>query len=72
MTKKPILRANPWHMMHEALDAGIAYGLNRADKHADDPLTDAQRARVVNAVFDAVLLEVSERFLWDDEEDSNG
>ena len=64
---KPVLRPNPWKVLEDALDAGIAYGVNRADKHADDVLTDAQRQRVTTAVYEAVMLEMSERFMWDDE-----
>ena len=64
---KPVLRPNPWRVLEDALDAGIACGLNRADKHADDVLTDAQRWRVTTAVYEAVMLEMSERFMWDDE-----
>lgn len=63
-TPKPVLRPDPWKVMEEAVDAGIAYGLNRADKHAADVLTDAQRQRVANAVYEAVVLEMSERFEW--------
>lgn len=66
-TEQPRLRANPWRVLEDALDAGIAYGLNRADKHAVDVLTDAQRQRVTTAVYDAVMLEMDERFMWDDE-----
>ena len=66
-TPKPVLRPDPWKVMEEAVSEGIAYGLNRADKHADDVLTDAQRQRVTTAVYEAVMLEMSERFMWDDE-----
>lgn len=66
-TNPPKLRANPWYAADEAVEDGIAYGMNRADKHADDVLTDAQRARVIAAVHDAVMTELSIRFVWDEE-----
>ena len=64
---KPRLCPDPWRVLTDALDDGIAYGLMRADKyteHPDEQLTPEQRARVKRAVYDAVLNELSERFLW--------
>jgi len=63
-----ILRPDPWRVIQEALDTGIRYGLTRADKYRgdEDPLTDMQRDRVFNAVYDAIANEISERFIWDD------
>ena len=39
-------KINAYAVISESVDSGIAYGLNRADKHASDPLTEAQRERV--------------------------
>lgn len=67
-TKKPRLTPNPWAIMTDAVENGIQYGLRRADKHAgDDALTAVQAERVAREVYQAITLEMSERFLWNDE-----
>lgn len=50
----------------DALESGIACGLTRADKHADDPLTEAQRERVEREVYEHVLSAIYERFRFED------
>jgi len=67
------LRPDPWRVIQEALDTGIRYGLTRADKYRgdEDPLTDRQRDRVFNAVYDAIANEIAERFIWDDGADDD-
>jgi len=68
MTTLPRLTPDPWRVLTEAVEDGIAYGLRRADKYADgDALTDVQRDRVAAAVYEAVTLEMSERFLWSED-----
>jgi hypothetical protein len=67
--RKPLLVANLYNLANEAVEAGVAYGIRRADKHAgdDECLTSAQRERVERAVIDAVMLELCERFRFDDD-----
>lgn len=56
------MRAKEYPALVDALDSGILCGLARADKHAADPLTDAQRARVQDQVTRHVLDAICERF----------
>lgn len=69
--KQPVdagrIRARVYPLMTETVEAGIAYGLQRADKHADDVLTDAQRARVLDQVHLAVMDAICERFEFEDD-----
>lgn len=53
----------------DAVESGVAYGLSRADKHADDPLTEKQRARVQEQVCEHVLSAICERFRFEDAPD---
>lgn len=43
--RKVTLRPNTWTIVSRAVEEGVGYALQRMDKHADDPLTAAQRAR---------------------------
>jgi hypothetical protein len=43
---KGVVRVHTYAVLQDALDTGISFALNRADKHADDPLTEAQRERL--------------------------
>jgi hypothetical protein len=56
--------AKLWDLMTDTVEAEIAYGLRRADKHADDPLTPAQVERVQAAVYTAVTDGLAESFSW--------
>ena len=51
-------------MLVEAIEAGIAYGWNRAHKHDDHPAETS----IKSAIEDAVLSELCERFDFDDDE----
>jgi hypothetical protein len=49
--RKPIktsgtLRIDAYKVLMTAVEDGIRYGLRRADKHANDPLTETQRERM--------------------------
>jgi hypothetical protein len=65
------MRAKAYPAIVEAVDSGVACGLARADKYADDPLTDAQRQRVEQHVNDQVLSAIAERFDFEDGNDSS-
>ena len=43
---KGVLQIDAYKVLMTAIEDGIGWGLQRADKHATDPLTDAQRARL--------------------------
>lgn len=66
---KARLQPNVYRLVAETVEAGIAYGLNRADKHANDPLTPEQRRRVEQALDDALMGEFVERFQFGDGDD---
>jgi hypothetical protein len=59
------MRAKDYPALLDAVDSGVAYGLMRADKHADDPLTQAQRERVKQQVEEHVMSAICERFEFD-------
>ena len=56
--KKAKLKMHVYAIVAEAVEQGIALGVNRADKHADDVLTEPQRERVKEAVHLAVMNEL--------------
>lgn len=65
MKRKLTPKIDTYAVLMRAVEEGIAYGLNRADKHADDPLTIPQRQRIEhqlnvaisNALCDVVKFE---------------
>jgi hypothetical protein len=59
------MKANDYQVLQRCVEEGIAYGVTRADKYADDPLTEAQRQRVVEQVGRAVMHEIAEWFTFD-------
>ena len=48
------MRINAYEVVARAVEEGVAYGWNRAHKHADSPFEDAIKA----AIEDAVLSEL--------------
>jgi len=58
------LRIDAYKVLMTAIEEGIGWGLQRADKHASDPLTEAQRERlraqleieIGNAVCDILVI----------------
>jgi hypothetical protein len=59
------MRAKDYPALVDAIDSGVSYGLLRADKYADDPLTEAQRDRVKEQVAQHVMSAICERFAFD-------
>lgn len=64
------MRARDYVALVDALESGIAYGLRRADKHADDPLTPKQIERVEREVYEHVLMAICERFSFEETPES--
>jgi hypothetical protein len=62
------MRAKDYAVLCMAVEQGIAYGLTRADKYAEDALTEAQRERVADQVEKAVMDSVCEWFAFDCED----
>lgn len=60
------MRAKEYPALVDAIDSGLLTALARADKHADDPLTDAQRARVHREGCEHLLSAICERFRFED------
>lgn len=58
------MRANEYVVFVECVEVGVLRSRRRADKHAEDPLTDAQWARVSAAVEDEVVNAVCEKFTF--------
>ena len=57
------LVAKVWPALTEAIEAGVAYGIRRAYKHREDPEpSDELREALSEAIADAVLSEICERF----------
>ena len=62
--KREVLRVKAYPVLCEAVEAGVAYGWNRAHKHNDKPAPDA----IQEVIIDAVLTEICERFDFDEKE----
>jgi len=56
------LVAQIYPLLQAGIDEGVATGLRKADKHADDPLTDSQRERVARHIEQAVSDALMDRF----------
>ena len=59
--KSETIRARVYPLMREAVEAGTAYGWQRAHKHVDDPTPEA----IKEAIEQAVMNEICERFQFD-------
>ena len=57
------VRARVYPLLVAAIEAGVAYGLHRAYKHTDAPT----REQMAEALEQAVINEILERFEIDDE-----
>lgn len=60
------MRAKDYPALVDAIDSGLLITLARADKHASDPLTDAQRARIHREGCEHLLTAICERFHFED------
>lgn len=58
---KPRLKPDAWRLAAEAVEAGIAYGWQRAHKHTDTPNPETIRSEIERAVMN----ELAERFRWE-------
>lgn len=63
-----VLRVNVYAVLSDCVEEGIGRGLNRADKHAVDPLTEEQRARLLDIVENTVMAAICEKFDFPDYE----
>ena len=60
------VRVNLYAIVDRAVEEGVSYGVMRADKHASDPITDAQAERVKEHVEAGVMSALSEVIEWGD------
>lgn len=58
---KPRLKPDAYKLATEAVEAGIAYGWQRAHKHTDTPEPETIREEIERAVMN----ELAERFRWE-------
>jgi hypothetical protein len=56
------MRVKEYTVLVDCVERGVRYGMSRAHKHTDTPSDD----QITSAVIDAVLLEISEYFDFDD------
>lgn len=59
------MRPRVYPALREAVEVGAAYGVRRAHKHVEHPTHD----EITNAVIDAIMNELCERFHIEDEEE---
>lgn len=57
------MKANEYKILSETVEEGVAYGYQRAFKYSDNPTPDAIQA----AIVDAVMLQICEYFIFDDD-----
>lgn len=58
------LRPRTFRVLEQAVETGVSLGYRRAHKHVDNP----SESDVTQAVAAAVMAEISEWFIYDDEE----
>lgn len=56
------MKTNDYKIISECVDRGINYGLNRAYKHEDNPA----REIIINSVFQEIMNEICEYFIFED------
>lgn len=66
MPRKVTPRLNTYSILSRAVETGIQWGLSRADKHADDPLTEAQRTRLTDHLDREIMNALSEVVRFED------
>jgi hypothetical protein len=56
------MRVNEYYVLSDCVERGVQFGMSRAYKHTDFPTEE----QIKIALVDAVLLEISEYFNFDD------
>ncbi len=56
------MKPNTYRIITDCLEEGITVALNRMDKHAEDPLTDAQRDRAAEHLEREIINAICEKF----------
>ena len=60
------VRVNLYAIVARAVEEGVAFGVQRADNHAEDQTTGQQRERLYEHVASEVMLALSEVIEWGD------
>ena len=60
------MKPNIYRILTDCIDEGIAAALRRMDKHAEDPLTDAQRDRAAEHLEREIMNAIYEKFDFED------
>jgi hypothetical protein len=58
------MKPKTYKILTDCIDNGIEYGWNRAHKHTDQPDSNV----VKECIEDAIMLEISENFSFEDDE----
>lgn len=66
--RKVRARVRTYDIIGEAVERGVTYGLYRAYKHSDVSPSDAELSRVANEAVIAVMNELCDALMWDEEE----
>jgi hypothetical protein len=61
------MKVREYTVMLEAVERGVRHGLNRYNKHRDIPV--GEDPDFVEDLVNAVMMEVSDYFIWEDVED---
>ena len=61
------MQVKEYIVLTDCVERGVAYGMNRAYKHSDTPTPEYIKQQIV----DAVLLEISEYFNFNDQSGVN-
>ena len=56
------MKPNTYRIITDCLEEGITVALNRMDKHAEDPLTDAQRDRAAEHLEREIMSAICDKF----------
>ena len=56
------MKPNTYRIITDCLEEGITVALNRMDKYAEDPLTDAQRDRAAEHLEREIINAICEKF----------
>lgn len=63
------LKISTYTVVADAVESGIEVGLNRAYKHSDERLSEAQRQQILTHAARAIMDQLSDVIDWDDGND---
>lgn len=66
---KRTLKVSTYTIVSDAVERGIDAGINRAYKHSDERVSEAQREQIRDHVARAIMDQLSDVIDWDDGND---